>query len=79
MRRSLSEGGLCKEKHQQALCRPEQDTADPNQELTKESIHFLDIVEVLLEEELSLLILVGKNSEDNQIFHLEVNGSQQED
>jgi hypothetical protein len=51
--RSLPEGGLCKEKHQQALYRPEQDIAVPNQEVTKESIQFLDTTEVPLEGDLS--------------------------
>jgi hypothetical protein len=73
--RSPPEGGLCKEKHQQALCRPEQDTAGPSQEVTKESIHFLDTVEVPLEGDLPNPILVGESSQDNQIFHLEVDGT----
>jgi hypothetical protein len=51
--RSLPEGGLYKVKHQQALCRPEQDTAALSPEVTKESIHFLDTVEVPLEGDLS--------------------------
>jgi hypothetical protein len=79
MGRSPPEGGLCKVKYQQALCRPEQDTAGPSQEVTKESIHFLDTVEVPLEGDLPNPILVGESSQDNQIFHLEVDGTQQED
>jgi hypothetical protein len=77
--RSPPEGGLCKEKHQQALYSLEQDTACPSQEVTKESIHFLDTVEVPLEGDLPNPILVGECSWDNQIFHLEVVGIQQED
>jgi hypothetical protein len=77
--RSRPEGGLCKEKHQQALCRPDQDTAAPSREVTKESIHFLDTIEVPLEGDLSDPIWVGESSQDNQIFHLEVDGTQQED
>jgi hypothetical protein len=77
--RSPPEGGLCKVKHQQALCRPEQDTAALSPEVTKESIHFLDTVEVPLEGDLLDPIWVGESSQDNQIFHLEVDGTQQED
>jgi hypothetical protein len=77
--RSLPEGGLCKEKHQQALCRLDQDTVAPSREVTKESIHFLDTVEVPLEGDLSDPIWVDESSQDNQIFHLEVDGTQQED
>jgi hypothetical protein len=39
----------------------------------------LDTVEVLLEGDLSDPILVCESSQDNQIFHLEVDGTQQED
>jgi hypothetical protein len=60
--RSLPEGGLCKEKHQKALCRPYQDTAALSPEVTKESIHFLDTVEVPLEGDLSDPIWVGDSS-----------------
>jgi hypothetical protein len=77
--RSLPKGGLCKEKHQQVLCRPDQDTATLSPEVTKESIHFLDTVEIPLEGDLSDPIWVVESSQDNQIFHLEVDGIQQED
>jgi hypothetical protein len=77
--RSPPEGGLCKEEHQQALCRLKQGTAGPSQEVTKESIHFLDKVEVLGGRNLSDPILVGGSNQDNQIFQLEVDGTQQED
>jgi hypothetical protein len=73
--RSPPEGGLCKVKHQQALCRPEQDTATLSPEVTKESIQFLDTIEVPLEGDLLDPIWVGESSQDNQIFHLEVDGT----
>jgi hypothetical protein len=39
----------------------------------------LDTTEVPLEGDLSYPIWVGESSQDNQIFHLEIDGTQQED
>jgi hypothetical protein len=73
--RALAEGGLYKEEHQKALCRPYQDTAAPSRKITEKSIHFLDIIEVPVEGDLSDPIWVSGSGQGNQIFHLEVDGT----
>ena len=71
----LPRGGLCKEEPRHALCRPRQDTVCLSQEVTKESIHLLDVVEVPVQMP-SNPIWIGESSQDPQLFHLEVDGTQ---